>query len=235
MIPDLWLTEAGQSATGAVLDHIIYTHGAYPEARKEADSEGLSIFDFLNRRLTKLQNEQGLISTAELTDELHIYPDFHGNRSPRANPMLRGMISGLRLSATVDDLALAYLSTIQAIAYGLRHILEEMDAKGYAISKIFACGGGLKNEVLLREHVNITGCELVLPKEPEAVLLGAAILGAVASEVYPDILHAMKSMNAAGRRIQPEKGAVAEYHGRKYRVFHRMYSDQMAYRDFMRR
>ena len=34
MIPDLWLTEAGQSATGAVIDHIIYTHGVYPEAKK---------------------------------------------------------------------------------------------------------------------------------------------------------------------------------------------------------
>jgi ribulose kinase len=62
------------------------------------------------------------------------------------------------------------------------------------------CGGGLKNEVLLREHANITGCELVLPKEPEAVLLGAAILGAVASEAYPDILDAMKSMNAVGKK-----------------------------------
>jgi FGGY-family pentulose kinase len=233
MIPNLWLTEAGQSATGAVLDHIIYTHGSYPEAKKQADSEGVSIFDLLNRRLAKLQSEQGLSSQAELTQELHVYPDFHGNRSPRANPTLRGMVSGLKLSAAVDDLTLIYLATIQAIAYGLRHILEEMDAKGYAISKIFACGGGLKNEVFLREHSDITGCDLILPKEPEAVLLGAAILGAVASGTYPDILEAMRSMNAAGNRIRPEKGPVAEYHGRKYKVFRRMYDDQMAYRRFM--
>ena len=134
----------------------------------------------------------------------------------------------------MDDLALFYLATIQAIAYGLRHILEEMDAKGYTVSKIFACGGGLKNEVFLREHANITGCELVLPKEPEAVLLGAAILGAVASGTYADILEAMRSMNAASSRIRPEKGPISEYHGRKYKVFRRMYDDQMAYRQMMR-
>jgi FGGY-family pentulose kinase len=233
MIPDLWLTEAGQSATGAVLDHIIYTHGAFPEAKKEAESEGVSIFDFLNRRLSKLQLAQGLSARAELTQELHVYPDFHGNRSPRANPTLRGMLSGLKLSAGVDDLALIYLATIQAIAYGLRHILEEMDAKGYAVSKIFACGGGLKNEIFLREHANITGCELVLPKEPEAVLLGAAILGAVASGTYLNILEAMRSMNAAGNRIRPEKGPLVEYHRRKYQVFRRMYDDQLAYRRLM--
>jgi FGGY-family pentulose kinase len=234
MIPDLWLTEAGQSATGALLDHVIFTHVAYPEAKKQADSEGVSIFDFLNRRLSRLQSEQRLSSQAELTQELHVYPDFHGNRSPRADPTLRGVVSGLKLSAAVDDLALFYLATIQAIAYGLRHILEEMDAKSYTVSKIFACGGGLKNEVFLREHANITGCELVLPKEPEAVLLGAAILGAVASGTYPDILEAMRSMNAASSRIRPEKGPISEYHGRKYKVFRRMYDDQMAYRQMMR-
>ena len=108
-----------------------------------------------------------------------------------------------------------------------------MDAKGYAVSKIFACGGGLKNEIFLREHANITGCELVFPKEPEAVLLGAAILGAVASGTYLNILEAMRSMNAAGNRIRPEKGPLVEYHRRKYQVFRRMYDDQLAYRRLM--
>jgi FGGY-family pentulose kinase len=233
MIPNFWLTEAGQSATGAVLDHVIYSHGAYPAAKKEADSEGISIFDFLNKQLSKLCSDDDAEFQGALTNELHVYPDFHGNRSPRADPTLRGMVSGLKLSARVEDLALLYLATIQAIAYGLRHVLEAMNAKGYSISKIFACGGGLKNEVFLREHANITGCELVLPKEPEAVLLGAAILGGVASGVFPNILDAMKSMNGAGRKIEPEKGRVAEYHHRKYKVFQRMYADQKAYRELM--
>ena len=43
----------------------------------------------------------------------------------------------------------------------------------------------------------------------------------------------MRSMNAAASRIQPAKGPVAEYHNRKYKVFRRMYDDQMAYRQLM--
>jgi FGGY-family pentulose kinase len=233
MIPGLWLTEAGQSATGALLDHIIYAHGAYLEAKKQADAAGVSIFDFLNRRLASLQKERNVGSLSMLTKELHVYPDFHGNRSPHADPTLRGMISGLKLSADVDDLALLYLASIQAIAYGVRELLEEMDAKGYTVKKILACGGGLKNEVFLQEHADITGCELILPKEPEAVLLGSAILGAVASRAYPDILQTMKSMNAVGNRIYPGGRAVAEYHTQKYRVYRRMYEDQIAYRKVM--
>ena len=232
MIPGLWLTEGGQSATGALIDHLIFTHAAYTNAKKEADKAGLSIFDFLNHRLKEMQLNRAKPNIGGLTDDLHLYPDFHGNRSPRANPNLRGMISGLQLSATVDDLALLYLAAIQAIAYQVRHIVEDMNRQGYRISKIFACGGGLKNDVFLREHADITGCDLVLPKEPEAVLLGSAILGAVAAKAYPTILEAMTAMTAVASAIEPST-ETAEYHRRKYRVYQRMYDDQLGYRELM--
>jgi ribulose kinase len=95
-------------------------------------------------------------------------------------------------------------------------------------------GGGLKNEVFLREHADVTGCTLVLPREPEAVLLGAALLGAVAARAYPDIITAMKAMAGAGRQLTPDAGAVRAYHDRKYRVYHRMHDDQLRYNDLMR-
>jgi ribulose kinase len=80
--------------------------------------------------------------------------------------------------------------------------------------------------------VDITGCDLVLPKEPEAVLLGSAILGAVAAKAYPTILEAMTAMTAVASTIEPNTEA-AGYHRRKYQVYHRMYDDQMAYRELM--
>jgi ribulose kinase len=170
---------------------------------------------------------------AALTAGLHVQPDFHGNRSPRANPTLTGAISGLTLSATADDLALQYLAAIQAVAYGTRHILDEMNRKGYAIDTLLACGGGTKNPVFLREHADITGCRLVLPKEPEAVLLGSAVLGAVAAGAYESVLEAMAAMSAAGRVIASAKGPAARFHDAKYKVFHRLHQDAMAYRRIM--
>jgi len=233
LVPDLWLTEAGQSAVGALLDHIIYTHAAYRPAQQAADADGLTIFDFLNRRLDQMTNARRLEFPAQLTTHLHVYPDFHGNRSPHANPSLRGMICGLRLSADIDDLAVLYLATIQSIAYQVRHIIEEMNAQGYRIQTLIACGGGLKNEVFLREHADITGCKLVIPREPEAMLLGSALLGAVAAGAYPSIISAMKAMAAPGRQISPAKRAVQLYHDDKYRVYQQMYAGQLAYRELM--
>jgi ribulose kinase len=119
---------------------------------------------------------------------------------------------------------------VQAVAYGTRHIVETLNAEGYAIDTILACGGGTKNPVFLREHADATGCALVLPQEPEAVLLGAAILGAVAGALQPDVAQAMAAMSRAGSIIEPGSDAVRRYHDAKYAVFQKMYADQMAYR-----
>ena len=231
MIPGLWLTEGGQSATGALVDHVIISHARAAELQQESRQTGKSVYELLNDRLTKLADKCEF--PAQLTRELHVLPYFHGNRSPRADPTLRGMISGLRLSDSVDDLALLYLATIQAIAHGTRHIIDTLNEHGYRISTIFACGGGTKNPVFLREHADITGCPLVLPREPEAVLLGSAILGAVASGDFPSVLDAMAGLDGAGESITPSGGAVADYHQAKHRVFQRMYEDFLVYRRLM--
>jgi FGGY-family pentulose kinase len=233
MIPGLWLTEGGQSATGALIDHVIFSHAAAAPLQAEAGKRGKTIYELLNARLDALAKSEGVAHPSHLTRDLHVQPDFHGNRSPRANPTLRGALTGLSLSATADDLARQYLAAIQAVAYGTRHILEEMNKKGYAIKTLLACGGGTKNPVFLREHADITGCAIVLPREPEAVLLGSAVLGGVASGHFSSVLAAMNAMNAADKVIEPAKGHVAKYHDSKYRVFHRMHTDFLNYRSMM--
>jgi FGGY-family pentulose kinase len=231
MLPGSWLNEAGQSATGALIDHVVTTHAAYPALAAEAAQAGETIYQRLNARLESLAGDR--MPPAALTTELHVLPDFHGNRSPLADPTLRGMISGLSLSAGVDDLARLYLATIQAIAYGTRHIVEALNQGGYEIDTIVATGGGTKNPVFLREHADATGCRIVLPREAEAVLLGAAILGAIAAKVFPNIGAATAAMSAAGQVIEPGAGAIARYHAAKYAVFRRLSEDQIAYRTLM--
>jgi FGGY-family pentulose kinase len=229
MLPGTWLNEGGQSATGGLLDHVVLSRVQGETLRETAPSG--NVYPALNARLAELAGAAAV--PAALTRGLHVLPYFHGNRSPRADATLRGMISGLALSDTADDLALLYLATVQAIAYGTRHIIEACNAAGYTIDTIVACGGLAKNPVVLREHADATGCAVALPEEPDAVLLGAAVLGAVAGGVYPTIPAAMAAMTRAEIAIEPQGGATAAYHATKYAVFRRMYDDQMAYRALM--
>ena len=223
MVPGLWLNEGGQSATGALIDHIIDSHARGAELRAQGRP-----YEALNERLAA----PGDVPAA-LTRDLHVLPYFHGNRSPRADATLRGAITGLTLGGGVDELALHYLATIQAIAYGTRHILQTLDAGGYGIRTIVACGGLTKNPVFLREHADATGCAIALPEEPDAVLLGSAVLGAVAAGVHADIPAAMAAMTRAAIAVRPSGGAVRAYHDAKYAVFQRLYDDQLAYRRLM--
>ena len=229
MVPDLWLNEGGQSATGALVDHLIFTHVRAEDLCQTAASSGRSVYDLLNDVVARLGGHH----TSRLTADLHVLPYFHGNRSPRADATLRGSISGLALADDVESLAMLYLATIQAIAHGTRHIIDVMNEAGYDIDTILICGGGAKNSLFLQTHADVTGCDVVLPHEPEAVLLGSAMLGAVAAGAYRDIPSAMRTMSSQDRVIQPTGGEVAAFHDAKHRVFHRMYEDQMAYREIM--
>ncbi len=225
MLPGHWLNEGGQSATGSLIDHVIRTHAAH----EAVAASGGSIYERLNARLEALA--VGLVHPAAVTTDLHVDPDFLGNRSPYADSALRGTIAGLGLSAGPDDLARLYLATIQAIAYGTRHIIQTMNASGYAIDTVLASGGGTRNAVFLREHADATGCRIVLPREEDAVLLGAAILGRVAAGGL-ELREAMSAMTAPGRIIEPDP-AARRYHDAKYRVFGRLHADQLDYRAIM--
>jgi FGGY-family pentulose kinase len=231
MIPGLWLTEGGQSATGALIDHVIDSHARGVELRAHAKREATTAYALLNAHLDRLSAHAEF--PAQLTRELHVLPYFRGNRSPRADPTLRGMISGLRQSDSLDSLALTYLATIQAIAHGTRHIIDTMNGAGFRIDTLLACGGDTKNPVFLREHADASGCRILIPGEPEAVLLGSAVLGAVASGDHASVLDAMRAMNSVAGEVRASTGAIAKYHQRKHAVFQRLYTDQIAYAALM--
>ncbi|QPM92354.1 FGGY-family carbohydrate kinase [Pseudooceanicola algae] len=226
VLPDLWALEGGQSAAGALMDAVVARHAASADLAGQAG--GTRIATLIEAHLAGMSGE-----TATLTADRHVLPDFHGNRSPLAEPWRKGAISGLTLAGDADDLALDYLATVQALAYGTRHILEAMRAKGAQIDTLVVSGGLARNALYLREHADATGCRVLVPEGEEPVLLGSAMLGAVAAGDQPDTRAAMTAMAGGFRVILPRGGAIGSYHDRKYRVMRRMQDDHAAYRSLM--
>ncbi|XP_014245143.1 FGGY carbohydrate kinase domain-containing protein isoform X2 [Cimex lectularius] len=205
MIPGLWLNEAGQSATGKLIDHIIDSHPATAKMKEKLQS-GTRIIDHLNALVKELAAKSNK-SFDSLTENIHIWPDFHGNRSPIADPTLKGM-------------------------YGTRHIMEVMQEKGYIFDSILACGGLSKNELFLKSQANIVSKSVLIPEEAESVLIGAAILGATASGVFNDVEEAAKSMGGKAITVEPCL-EVSRYHNKKYKVFKKMLDHQLLYQNIM--
>jgi len=66
---------------------------------------------------------------------------YHNNNNNNNNYHYYRMISGLALDSSLSNLCLVYLATIQALAYGTRHIIEALEEKGHRpITSIFICG-----------------------------------------------------------------------------------------------
>lgn len=80
------------------------------------------VTEYLNTLVAKLAKDRDLPSVHHLTQDFHVWPDFHGNRSPIADPNIKGMISGLTMSPTEQNLAITYLAFVQAIAVSTRDL-----------------------------------------------------------------------------------------------------------------
>ncbi|XP_057356229.1 FGGY carbohydrate kinase domain-containing protein isoform X5 [Manis pentadactyla] len=190
----------GTSSCHMVIDHMVQGHAAFPELQAKATARCQSVYAYLNSHLDLIKKTQPV---GFLTVDLHVWPDFHGNRSPLADPTLKGMVTGLKLSQDLDDLAILYLATVQAIAFGTRLIIEAMEAEGHTISTLFLCGGLSKNPLFVQMHADITGVTVVLSQEVESVLVGAAILGACASGDFASVQEAMARMSKVGKVVFP--------------------------------
>jgi FGGY-family pentulose kinase len=206
-LPGWWLVEGGQSATGALLDHIARSHSAGGEPSPELHGRIVG-------RIGALRAEEGEGFAARL----HVLPDFHGNRSPFANPHALGVISGLTLDASFDGLCRLYWRTCVAIALGIRHILEMLGEGGYPVNTLHATGGHVRHPLLMELYRDVTGCRIVVPETDDAVLLGSAMVAAVAAGLHADLAAAGEGMSPGGRELFPEAGRKALYE-RDYQRF----------------
>ncbi|MCX5496726.1 FGGY-family carbohydrate kinase [Kaistia dalseonensis] len=220
MLPGLWLLEGGQSAAGAAIDHLVDLHPATPAARIEAKEAGISLLALLEKRVTARAATSE--ATARLAFDLHIVPEFLGNRSPKADPAARAVIDGLDLNDDLDSLAKLYLAGLCGLGYGARQIVEALAIQGMEIDAIVLSGGAGQSPLVRQVLADATGLDVVVPQTAEPVLLGAAILGAVAASAFASIPEAIDSMSRLGVVHEPAKGAAKRIHDAKYEIFLQM-------------
>lgn len=216
MVPGLWLNEGGQSAAGAALDHLVMLHPAASEVSALATAQNISMVEWLDRQATAAS--ASLPEAAHLADGVHVVPEFLGNRSPFADPDARAVIAGLGLDRDHASLVALYVAGLTGIGYGLRQLLERFAAEGIAVSSIVASGGAARSPLVCQMLADATNVPVAVPDSAEPVLLGAAMLGAVAGG-HGTLRDAMSAMSGGARLSQPAGGDIAAIHDRRYRAF----------------
>jgi D-ribulokinase len=232
MVPGFWLNEGGQSAAGAAIDHLIKSHPAYPEVAAAAQSAGTDVLKFLERRIVSGSANPG--EAALVARDVHVLPEFLGNRSPFADPDSRAVVAGLDLDADIGSMSRLFVAGLCGLAYGLADVVDAFRSHGVD-SNLMVIGGGAGRSSLVRQIMaDTTGLTVALPETQEPVLLGSAMLGAVAGGLYRSIGEAMASMSAIGWLSEPTAPGMADFHRSKREVHGLMRQLDRESRDAMR-
>lgn len=221
MVPGLWLSEGGQSAAGAALDHLVTLHPASADAGARAGAAGLSLPAYLAERAEA--SLSGLSDVAGLARGLHIVPEFLGNRAPNANPLAKAAISGLGMDRSEASLVNLYVAGLLGLGYGLRQILDVSGAAGLDIQSIYISGGAGRSKLVRQLLADASGLPVAVTAANEPVLLGAAMLGATASEAFASLRDAMSAMSKTQELVVPNEDWQA-YHQHRYLAFRQLQS-----------
>jgi len=216
MVPGFWLNEGGQSAAGAAIDHLIRSHPAYGEAVATSHAAGMDVLEFLERRIVSSAQNAG--EAAVFARDIHVLPEFLGNRSPFADPDSRAVVAGMDLDVDIGSMERLFVAGLCGLAYGLADVVDAFRSHGVD-SDLMVIGGGAARSSLVRQIMaDTTGLKVALPETQEPVLLGAAMLGAVAGSSYGSIGEAMASMSAIGCLSEPTAPGMADFHRAKRQI-----------------
>ena len=209
ILPEMWMAEGGQSATGELLKHVLETHPAFQQAMSLADSYNTNIYDYLNEHLKEIKTRENAPTISYLGRHFFFYGDLFGNRSPIADPNMKGAAVGLSSDKSLDGLALYYYATMEFIALQTHQIIETMNEAGHSISSIFMSGSQCQNEILMKLMASACRVPVLIPRYVHAAVVhGAAMLGAKAASAdkngkTEDLWSIMDRMSKPGRAVQP--------------------------------
>lgn len=217
MVPGLWLNEGGQSAAGAGIAQLLDLHPHSAKARTMAEEQGVSLPAWLADRATAMA--AAVTNPVDLARGVHVVPEFLGNRAPHADPHTRAVIAGVGMARDLESLVALYVAGLCGIGYGLRQIISAQAAAGAPVAQIVISGGAGRSDLIRQILADTTGLRVAAPAAEEPVLLGSAILGAVAGRVHADIPQAMQAMSRFAEIYTPQGGPVQQAHEARYALF----------------
>jgi ribulose kinase len=191
VVEGTYTLEGGQTATGSILNWY-RQHFAGHEAA-EAERAGRHVYEVLDAKAAAVPPG---------CDGLVCLDYWQGNRSPLKDARARGALWGLTLAHGPGHV---FRSIYEATAFGTRHILEDLEAHGFAVGRLFAGGGGAKSRLWLQIHADVLGRPIHLPRESEACALGSALVAAVHAGHFADFNEAARHMVQIAQVVEPRE------------------------------
>ncbi len=148
-------------------------------------------------------------------------PYMAGERSPVWDPRARGVFFGLGLTTRREHLVRALF---ESCAYGSRQLLEIVETlTGDRFNRILSIGGWSEIDPLNRIKADITERTVDALDISEAAVLGAALLGGMASGVYATFHDASASIPKTVRKTFIPDSSHAIWYEKRYSIYTSLY------------
>ena len=214
VIPGMIGLEAGQSGFGDIyawfkrvlefpLHNIIGQSALIDEATKEK-----LIAESIDRIIPALTAEAEKIPVSESTI---IATDWmNGRRTPDANQLLKGTITGLTLGSTAPRI---FRALVEATAFGSKAIVDRFRSEGVQIDSVIGIGGiALKSPFVMQTLSDVLDMPIKVCRTDQACALGAAMFAATAAGIYTKVEDAQKAMNSGfANEYRPNAENAAAY------------------------
>jgi xylulokinase len=142
-----------------------------------------------------------------------------GAMTPEWHAGARGCFYGLTPLHGVAQLARAAL---EGNAFGLRDVVERLQAMGVPAERVRVLGGGAGSRLWAQIRADVTALPVERSAVADASAVGAAILAAVAEGSWPDVATAGRRIGAVAETIDPQPAMRQTYddaHARYRRLF----------------
>lgn len=221
VVPGFYLNEAGQNAVGNVFDMLV----------TQNKDLFLSIQPFSISKCHKQISSElsSLPLMSHLSKNVHVFPDYRGNRTPISDSEIRAAVMGLEFwddrtpfEERWRQLLAMYLAHAEAFAFETRHIIETLESSSHPrFQMLLLCGGLQKNPIYVRAHADICQLPVVIVNCPEPVALGAAVLGAYASGKLGNFSETVEKLGQNGTVLEPNR-EMKDFYNTKYGVFKKL-------------
>ena len=221
VIPGMLGMEAGQSAFGDIyawfrsvlmwpVEHLV---GSTPLV--DGATGALIVREASDRMIEELSRQAEALSVDETG--LLALDWMNGRRTPDANQLLKGAITGLSLGS---DAPRIFRALVESTAFGAKAIAERFRREGVPIRGVIALGGVAKKSPFIMQIVSdVMDVPIRVPRSEQTCALGAAMFAAVAGGLYPALADSMKAMASPWEREYTPRPEYA----RKYAALYERY------------
>lgn len=214
IIPGMTGLEAGQSAFGDV--YAWYRDILLWPAKNILEQSSLIDSQTSERLMSELEEKMLYQLSVEaeklpLTEDMELSLDWlNGRRTPDANQLLKGAISGLTLGT---DTPRIFRSLVEATCFGAKMIVDRFSEENVPVKGLIGVGGiAQKSSFVMQMMADIMNMPIRVHSSEQTSALGAAMFAATVGGVYNNVEDAMIAMGKGfNREYLPDSDRVAVY------------------------